>query len=89
MEQVQSGRSGSAHSFAHHLIIISRKELGELVPYTMTHIARLERAGKFPKRLRLGAGRVGWLLIEVENWINARLAERDAPERRGEDDNLE
>ncbi|MBI1921944.1 MAG: AlpA family phage regulatory protein [Geobacter sp.] len=29
----------------------------------------LEKAGKFPKRRRLGAGRVGWLVSEVEAWL--------------------
>ena len=32
------------------------------VPYHRVHIARLERAGKFPRRVRLNdAGRVAWV----------------------------
>lgn len=62
-----------------HLQIISKKELRKIVPYSMQHIARLEKAGRFPKRVKLGAGRVGWLLIEVEAWIEERLAERGDP----------
>jgi prophage regulatory protein len=48
-----------------------------MVPYTRQHILRLESAGKFPKRIRVGDNRVGWLLSEVEDWIAARVAMRD------------
>ena len=40
--------------------------------------ARLEAAGQFPKRIRLGQNRVAWLLKEVEEWLDARIAKRDA-----------
>ena len=58
--------------------LIDKKELKKLVKYSPQHIARLEKAGQFPKRLRLGQCRVAWLLAEVEAWIDERLAERDA-----------
>lgn len=61
----------------YHLRIITKEELRRLVPYCDQHLGRLERAGKFPKRLKLGENRVGWLLCEVETWIGARKAERD------------
>ncbi len=59
--------------------IISKKELRSLVPLSDSQIARLEKLGKFPKRLRYAPGRVGWLLSEIEEWITARAAERDRP----------
>jgi prophage regulatory protein len=40
-------------------------------------VLKLEKAGKFPRRIVVGANRVGWLLSEVEDWINQRVAERD------------
>ena len=43
------------------------------------HIARLEAAGKFPKRIRLGVNRVGWLEQEVLAWLEERIAQRDIP----------
>ena len=46
------------------------------VPYSEAHIWRLEKAGKFPRRVRLGANRVGWVESEVEAWLNSKLAER-------------
>jgi prophage regulatory protein len=56
----------------HHLRIITQKELRALVPYTPQHILRLEKAGKFPRRLRLGQNRIGWRLKDVEDWLLAR-----------------
>lgn len=52
--------------------IIDKKELRRYVPYSSHHIGRLEADGAFPVRLRLGANRVGWLLGEVLDWIDAR-----------------
>lgn len=57
--------------------IISAKERRTLIPYSDMHIWRLENAGQFPKRIRLGANRVGWSLHELQAWIEARKAERD------------
>lgn len=61
-------------SSLHHLRIITQKEMKLLVPYTPQHILRLEKAGKFPPRIRLGQNRVGWLLIEIEAWVASRRA---------------
>ena len=60
--------------------IVSKKELRTVCgfPYSPQHIARLEAAGQFPKRIRLGQNRVAWLLKEVEEWLDARIAKRDA-----------
>lgn len=49
------------------------------ISYSRAHIGRLEAAGKFPKRLRLGSGdtgRVAWLRKEVEGWIEEKMRER-------------
>jgi prophage regulatory protein len=57
----------------HRLRIITQKELRSIVPYTPQHILRLEKAGRFPLRIRLGQNRVGWRLIDIEAWIASRL----------------
>jgi len=67
-----------------HLRIITQKDLRALVPYTPQHVLRLEKAGKFPRRLQLGQNRVGWRLIDIEAWIEARTPKeiyRADPER--------
>ena len=58
--------------------LVSKKELKIVfgVPYSVAHIARLEAAGQFPKRIRLGACRVAWLSEEVQSWIDERVAQR-------------
>lgn len=57
--------------------IISAGERRRLVPYSDMHIWRLEREGRFPRRIRLGANRVGWSLQEVHDWIESRKSERN------------
>lgn len=56
------------------LKILTKKELREIVPYTPQHIHRLEKAGKFPRRLQLGANRVGWKLSDIQAWIDGRTS---------------
>lgn len=41
-------------------------------------IWRMERAGKFPKRLRLGGNSCGWLESEITAWLNNLAAAREA-----------
>ena len=55
---------------------LSKKQIREKVLYCPAHIARLEAAGKFPKRVRLGPGRVGWVEEEIEEWMRVRIAKR-------------
>ena len=49
--------------------IIRSKEVQELTGLSRTTIWRLERAGKFPARLALTPGSIGWRLTDVEKWI--------------------
>jgi prophage regulatory protein len=58
--------------------LLSKKEVREKVLYSPAHIARLEAAGLFPKRVPLGPGRVGWVDEEVDDWLRKRIALRDA-----------
>src|ERR1700676_1132952 len=54
--------------------LVSKKELKTVhgIPYSFAHIARLEKAGHFPKRIVLGACRVAWFEDEVEEWKTSR-----------------
>ncbi len=56
--------------------ILSKRQVKELVLYSPQHIARLEKAGKFPKRVTLGPNRVGWVEDEVLDWLQSRLDAR-------------
>jgi prophage regulatory protein len=37
------------------------------------HVARLEAAGQFPKRVQLGPNRVGWVEDEILDWLKQRI----------------
>ena len=52
--------------------LIRRKQLLGLIGVSRTTQWRLERAGKFPARVKLGTGSVGWHLAEVEEWVRGR-----------------
>ena len=58
--------------------ILSKKDVRALVLYSPAHIDRLEKAGRFPKRVQLGPCRVGWVEDEVLQWVQERIRERDA-----------
>jgi len=52
--------------------IIRKKELLNLIGLSDTTVWRLERKGKFPKRLRLGPKSVGWLYKDIISWIEKK-----------------
>ena len=52
--------------------VIRRKKLLELIGVSAATQWRMEKAGLFPARIRLGKGSVGWILSEVEEWIKSR-----------------
>ena len=56
--------------------LVRKKELKTIygIPYSPTHIARLEKAGTFPSRIVLGLCRVAWWSDEVEAWMESRLS---------------
>jgi prophage regulatory protein len=49
--------------------MLSFKQVRKLVLYSRAHVDRLEKAGHFPKRIRLGTGRVGWWKREIMDWL--------------------
>jgi prophage regulatory protein len=48
------------------------------IGYSKPHLWRLEKAGKFPKRVPIGAGRYGYVEAEIDAYIETKIAERDA-----------
>ncbi len=60
--------------------LLSKRQLKEIVLYSPQHVQRLEDAGRFPKRVRLGDGprsRVGWIESEVLDWLQERVKLRE------------
>ena len=55
------------------------------IRYTNVHLARLERAGRFPRRVRLGGGRsLTWLETEIDGYIESAVNRRDVPAPKNE-----
>lgn len=57
--------------------MLSKRQVKDLVLYSPQHIARLEAAGEFPKRVQLGCSRVGWVEGEVLEWLQKRIDVRN------------
>ena len=58
--------------------IVLAPERRQMTGYSDMHVWRLEKAGKFPRRIRLGPNRVGWSLHELQQWLDEKKAERGA-----------
>jgi len=54
--------------------IIRPRDISSLTGLSSVTIYRLEKAGKFPSRIKLSPGAVGWRRSEVEAWLDARQA---------------
>ncbi|TFV70501.1 AlpA family phage regulatory protein [Bradyrhizobium frederickii] len=46
------------------------------IVYSKVQLWRLERAGKFPQRVKLSPQRVAWIESEIDEWIAARISAR-------------
>lgn len=56
--------------------LLSKRQVRERVLYSFAHIDRLEKAGEFPQRVKLGNNRVGWLEEEIDDWLQQRIDAR-------------
>ena len=61
--------------------ILRWREVAPIVGVSRMTIDRMEKAGTFPRRIRIGNGSVGWLQSEVEDWLAQRMAVRVEDER--------
>lgn len=59
-------------------LLLAREDLPRLgLNLSPSTLLRLEAAGKFPKRIRIGAHSVAWLASEIYAHIEALAAERE------------
>ena len=56
--------------------IIRKPELYSTIGLSDTTIWRLEKAGRFPKRIQLGGNSTGWFSDEIDLWLEKKAAER-------------
>lgn len=57
--------------------IVGEDERRLITGYSRQSWWRLEREGKVPRRIPLGANKVGWLQSELLDWLRSRAALRD------------
>jgi predicted DNA-binding transcriptional regulator AlpA len=53
--------------------VLSPRHVREKLDLSATTIWRMERAGTFPRAIRLSPGRCGYLRRDIEAWIAARI----------------
>ena len=57
--------------------IIKINDVATMVALSKPSIYRLINEGKFPKQIKLSARSSGWLLSEVEQWLEERINSRE------------
>ena len=61
-----------------HKMLLTREDLPRLgITISPSTLLRLEAAGQFPKRIRLGHHSVAWLAEEIHDHIAKLAAQRD------------
>jgi predicted DNA-binding transcriptional regulator AlpA len=58
------------------LLVFPELKSTRSIPYGRRQIDRLEAAGKFPKRVAIGARRVGWVESEIDEYVEKMIASR-------------
>lgn len=58
--------------------ILRKPELFNRIQLSDPTIWRLEKQGKFPRRLRLGGASVGWLESEILDWLQKKADARQS-----------
>ena len=58
--------------------IIRKPQLLGMIGLSDPTVWRLERAGKFPRRIKLGSNSIGWIEFEVFQWLETKAADRKA-----------
>lgn len=62
----------------HPRLLLTRGDLPRMgIRISNSTLLRLEAAGKFPKRVRIGAHSVAWLASEIDAHVAALAAERE------------
>ena len=57
-------------------VILRRKQVAEALGISVCTLWRWQKAGRFPRAVRLGCNSVGFVRSEVEAWIEAQKGDR-------------
>ncbi len=64
--------------------IIKLNKVKNLTALSRTTIYRLIANGKFPKQIKLSERSSGWLLSEIDEWLDEKINARDGMEKANE-----
>ena len=56
----------------HRTALLRFGAVRDLTGCSRSTVDRLEKQGRFPRRIRIGLNSVGWLEHEVQDWVNNR-----------------
>lgn len=62
--------------------LIRLPDVRRLVGLSRTEIYRRMKRREFPQSVPLGPAAIAWSSVEVQRWIEQRIAERDAPQAK-------
>ena len=62
--------------FLKKLKVLKINEVVELTSLPRSTVYFLIKKGKFPKPIRLSDRRVGWLYVDIVNWLNKKKSEK-------------
>jgi prophage regulatory protein len=74
---VSLGRNNPSEANAMRMLSYKDLKPAKGIPYSEEWIRSLIEAGKFPRPVRLGEKRVGFVEAEIDQWLKDRAAERD------------
>lgn len=56
--------------------LVKEAERKQITQVSRTQAWRLEREGKFPKRMKLSSNSIAWSYKELKDWVTSRQLER-------------
>ncbi len=59
-------------------VIVFEQLADKGIRYSRQHIHNLEKLKRFPRRVQIGANRVGWVKSEIDEWLKCKIEARDA-----------
>ena len=64
---------------------IRKLEVAKRIGWHPSHLMRMAKAGKFPKPVSLGPNSTAFVELEVLEWMENRVADRNKPPNLGRD----
>jgi prophage regulatory protein len=83
MVETERSPSSNVSAGTRPVRLLRIKDVIQIAGLSRMTIYRLERAGNFPRRRRLGVHSVAWLESDVSHWVETRPAALQKPEVAG------